>query len=429
MAIERTNEGHASENRENETLENEKRESAPFSDEIRAAKDGSGVENVTRIRLGEREIILVGTAHVSKRSAEQVKEIIEAERPDAVCVELDEQRYRTMTEGSKWQETDIFKVIREGKATLLLVNLMLSSFQRRLAKEFGIQPGQEMLQAIRSAEETGAELVLADRNIQITFARIWRNVGFWGKVRLMSQILQSIFGGEEITEEELEKMKRKDMLDAMLQEFTEHFPRLKTPLIDERDRYLAQKIKEAPGSKVVAVLGAAHVPGVTREIHRDHDLDELSRRPPKSKLPAVIGWAIPILIVAVIVYSFLTNPEVGFQQTLSWVLWTGTLSALGAALALAHPVAVVTGFVAAPFTTLHPLLAAGWFAGIAQAYFQRPNVGDFERLAEDVLSVKGFWRNKVTRILLVVTLSNIGASIGTFVGGANVIGKFFGNLW
>ena len=429
MAIERTNEGHASENRENETLENEKRESAPFSDEIRAAKDGSGEENVTRIRLGEREIILVGTAHVSKRSAEQVKEIIEAERPDAVCVELDEQRYRTMTEGSKWQETDIFKVIREGKATLLLVNLMLSSFQRRLAKEFGIQPGQEMLQAIRSAEETGAELVLADRNIQITFARIWRNVGFWGKVRLMSQILQSIFGGEEITEEELEKMKRKDMLDAMLQEFTEHFPRLKTPLIDERDRYLAQKIKEAPGSKVVAVLGAAHVPGVTREIHRDHDLDELSRRPPKSKLPAVIGWAIPILIVAVIVYSFLTNPEVGFQQTLSWVLWTGTLSALGAALALAHPVAVVTGFVAAPFTTLHPLLAAGWFAGIAQAYFQRPNVGDFERLAEDVLSVKGFWRNKVTRILLVVTLSNIGASIGTFVGGANVIGKFFGNLW
>ena len=429
MAIERTNEGQASENRENETLENEKRESAPFSDEIRAAKDGSGEENVTRIRLGEREIILVGTAHVSKRSAEQVKEIIEAERPDAVCVELDEQRYRTMTEGSKWQETDIFKVIREGKATLLLVNLMLSSFQRRLAKEFGIQPGQEMLQAIRSAEETGAELVLADRNIQITFARIWRNVGFWGKVRLMSQILQSIFGGEEITEEELEKMKRKDMLDAMLQEFTEHFPRLKTPLIDERDRYLAQKIKEAPGSKVVAVLGAAHVPGVTREIHRDHDLDELSRRPPKSKLPAVIGWAIPILIVAVIVYSFLTNPEVGFQQTLSWVLWTGTLSALGAALALAHPVAVVTGFVAAPFTTLHPLLAAGWFAGIAQAYFQRPNVGDFERLAEDVLSVKGFWRNKVTRILLVVTLSNIGASIGTFVGGANVIGKFFGNLW
>ena len=429
MAIERTNEGHASENRENETLENEKRESAPFSDEIRAAKDGSGEENVTRIRLGEREIILVGTAHVSKRSAEQVKEIIEAERPDAVCVELDEQRYRTMTEGSKWQETDIFKVIREGKATLLLVNLMLSSFQRRLAKEFGIQPGQEMLQAIRSAEETGAELVLADRNIQITFARIWRNVGFWGKVRLMSQILQSIFGGEEITEEELEKMKRKDMLDAMLQEFTEHFPRLKTPLIDERDRYLAQKIKEAPGSKVVAVLGAAHVPGVTREIHRDNDLDELSRRPPKSKLPAVIGWAIPILIVAVIVYSFLTNPEVGLQQTLSWVLWTGTLSALGAAAAFAHPGAILTGFVAAPFTTLHPLLAAGWFAGIAQAYFQRPNVGDFERLAEDVLSVKGFWRNKVTRILLVVTLCNIGASIGTFVGGANVIGRFFGNLW
>lgn len=386
-------------------------------------------ENITRIHLGDREIILIGTAHVSKQSAQQVKEVIEAERPDSVCIELDEQRYQSIMEGSKWQDTDIFKVIKDKKATLLLINLMVSSFQKRIAKQFDIQPGQEMIQGAQSAKEIGANLVLADRNIQITFSRIWRGVGFWGKVKLMMQIVQSIFSNESISEEELEKMKSRDMLDSMLQEFTDTFPRLKKPLIDERDQYLAQKIKEAPGNKVVAVLGAAHVPGIKEQIKRDHDLDELTKLPPKSKIPAVIGWAIPIIIVALIVYTFVMNPSVGLQQTLSWVLWTGSLSALGTALAFAHPAAIVTGFVAAPFTALHPLLAAGWFAGIAQAYFQRPSVRDFEHLSEDVLSVKGFWHNKVTRILLVVTLSNIGASFGTFIGGADVIRRFFENLW
>lgn len=382
-------------------------------------------ENITRIHLDGKEYILIGTAHVSRQSAQQVKEVIEAERPDSVCIELDEQRYQSIMEGNKWKDTDIFKVIREGKATLLLVNLALSSFQKRIAKQFGIQPGQEMIQGIQSAKETGAQLVLADRNIQITFSRIWHSVGFWGKIRLLAQIIAGIFSDESMTEEDLEKMKSRDMLDSMLQEFTESFPRLKVPLIDERDQYLAQKIREAPGQKVVAVLGAAHVPGVKKQILHDHDLDALTASPPKSVWPGIIGWAIPILIVALIVFSFISNPSVGVQQTISWVLWTGTLSAIGAALAFAHPLAIATGFVAAPFTALHPLLAAGWFAGIAQAYFQRPNVRDFEQLPEDVLSVKGFWNNKVTRILLVVTLSNIGASFGTFIGGADLVRRFF----
>lgn len=380
--------------------------------------------NITRIHLEDKEYILIGTAHVSKQSAEQVKEVIEAERPDSVCVELDEQRYQSVMEGSKWSETDIFKVIKEKKATLLLINLTISSFQKRLAKQFGIQPGQEMIQGIHSARETGAELVLADRNIQITFSRIWHGVGFWGKAKLMGQIFYSIFDNETITEDELEKMKSQDMLDSMLQEFTKSFPRLKTPLIDERDQYLAQKIKEAPGNKVVAVLGAAHVPGITQEIHREHDLDALTQLPPKSIVPKVIGWAIPIAIIALIAVTFFMNPQIGFQQTISWVLWTGILSGLGAALAFAHPIAILAGLVAAPFTALHPLLAAGWFAGIAQAYFQRPNVRDFENLSEDVLSLKGFWNNKVTRILLVVTLSNIGASCGTFIAGADIVRHF-----
>lgn len=385
-------------------------------------------ENITRIVLDEKEYILIGTAHVSKQSAELVKEVIEAEQPDSVCVELDQPRYQSIMEGNKWKDTDIFKVIKEKKASLLLMNLAISSFQKRMAKQLDIQPGQEMIQGIESAKEVGAKLVLADRNIQITFSRIWHQVGFWGKMQLLSQVIASIFSKESITEEELEKMKSQDMINSVLNEFTETFPRLKKPLIDERDQYLAQKIKKAPGKKVVAVLGAAHVPGIKEEIKKEHDLKKLTELPPKSKAPQIIGWSIPILIVAIIAFTFFSDPSAGLHQTLSWILWTGSLSAIATAVAFGHPLAILTSFVAAPMTTLNPVLASGWFAGIVQAYFSRPSVGDFERLTEDVFSVKGFWNNKVTRVLLVVVLSNIGSSVGTFIAGADVIRLFFKHI-
>jgi pheromone shutdown-related protein TraB len=387
-----------------------------------------GEENITRIEMNGKEYILIGTAHVSKHSAEQVKEVIEAERPDSVCVELDEQRYQTITEGSKWQEMDIIQVIKEKRASLLLMNLAISSFQNRMAKELGIKAGQEMIQGIESAKEVGANLVLADRNIQITFSRIWGNLGLKGKSILLSQIITSIFSRDSISEEELEKLKEQDTINAMLNEFTETFPRLKTPLIDERDQYLAQKIKDAPGEKIVAVLGAAHVPGIKEEIKKEHDLKKLRAIPPKSKWPKIIGWSIPVMILAIILYTFLANPSAGFSQTISWVLWNGSLSALGAAIAMGHPLTILTAFIAAPITSLNPLLAAGWFAGLAQAYIRRPSVKDFETLSEDVFSFKGFWRNKVSRILLIVVLSNLGSSLGTFIGGADVIRVFFENL-
>ncbi|RYG73352.1 TraB/GumN family protein [Lentibacillus lipolyticus] len=385
-------------------------------------------ENITRIHQDGKEYILIGTAHVSKHSAEQVKEVIASEQPDAVCIELDKQRYKSVTEGSKWKEMDIFQVIREKKATLLLMNLAISSFQKRMAKQFGINAGQEMIQGIESADEAGAELVLADRDIQITFSRIWGTIGLKGKMMLLMQVIGGIFSRETITEEELEKLKSKDMLDSMLEEFTEHFPRLKKPLIDERDQYLAQKIKEAPGDKIVAVLGAAHVPGIKKEINTEHDLERLQKRPPKSKVPKIIAWAIPILILSVIAYTFWTNPAAGWQQTVSWILWNGSLSAIGTAIALGHPLTILTAFLAAPLSSLNPLIAAGWFAGLVQTLVRKPNVGDFEQLAEDVHHVKGFWNNKVTRILLIVVLANIGSSIGTFIGGADVIRLFFDNL-
>lgn len=385
-------------------------------------------ENITRIDLDGKEIILIGTAHVSKQSVAQVKQVIDREQPDSVCIELDEQRYKSIMEGSKWRETDIFKVIKEKKATLLIMNLAISSFQNRLAKQFDTKPGQEMIQGIESAKEIGAELVLADRNIQITFSRIWGNVGVWGKAQLLTSIIYSIFNKETISEEELEKMKTQDTLNASLAEISEAFPKLKKPLIDERDQYLAQKIKEAPGKKVVAVLGAAHVPGITKEIHTDQDLQALTKTKPKSKTPQIIGWAIPLLIVALIAFTFFLNPAAGMDQAISWILWTGITAAIGAAAALGHPLAILSAFLAAPITTLHPLLAAGWVSGIVQAYIKRPSVADFETLSEDVFSLKGFWRNKFTRVLLVIILTNIGGSFGTFIGGADVIRTFLNNL-
>ena len=385
-------------------------------------------ENVTRLQINGKEIILVGTAHVSKRSVELVKEVIEAEQPDTVCVELDEQRYESLTNKNKWRDMDIFKVIKERKTTLLLMNLAISSFQKRLAKELGSKAGQEIMQGIESAEEIGAELVLADRNIQTTFQRIWRGIGFKGKTMLLSSVFAGIFSKESITEEELEQMKQQDMLDSMLQEFTEHFPRLKKPLIDERDQYLAQKIKDAQGEKIVAVVGAAHVPGIMKEIHREHDLAQLTKRPPKAKWPKVVGWMIPVIIIGAILYTMFNNPAAGLQQIISWTLWNGSLAAIGAIAALAHPLAILTAFIASPITSFIPFLAAGLFAAFVQAYVTKPKVGDFEQLAEDVYTVKGFWSNKVTRILLVALLANIGSSLGTFIGGADVLRRFFENL-
>ncbi len=384
--------------------------------------------NITRIDLNGKEIILIGTAHVSKHSAEQVKEVIEFERPDAVCIELDAQRYQSIIDVDRWRKMDIFKIIKDKKATFLLINLVIASFQKRLAKQFGIKPGQEMIQGIESANEIGATIVLADRDIQITFSRIWHGIGLWGKMKLIMQILLSILSDESLTEVELENLKSQDMLNAMLNDFTKSFPRLKVPLIDERDQYLAQKIKESPGKKIVAVLGAAHIPGIQVEIHKEHDLTVLVQKPAASIFPKFIAWTIPIVIVGMIGYTFVVNFTAGVQQTVSWVLWNGLLSALGAMIAFGHPLSILTAFAAAPLSSLSPLLAAGWFVGIVEAYIRKPSVADFENLSEDVFSLKGLWKNKVTRILLIVTLSNLGSTLGTFIGGADVMRLFFKNF-
>jgi len=385
-------------------------------------------ENIHRVDLDGREIMLIGTAHVSKASVEEVKTLIEAEKPDTVCIELCQARYQAITDLNRWKNTDIVKIIRERKAPLLLANLIMSSYQKKLAKKFGIEPGQEMKQAIASAKAVGAEICLADRDLQVTMLRLWRSTNFWGKLKLFFQFMLGILMDEELTEEEMEKMKGKDVLTAALDELSTTFPQIKSIVIDERDQYLAQKIKNAPGEKVVAVVGAGHIPGITDEIHRDHDLVKLTKVAPAPKINKIIGWSIPLIIIILIVLTFSVDQATGTEQILTWILWNGSLGLLGAIFALAHPLSMLTALLAAPISSLSPLLAAGWFAGLTEALVRKPSVSDFENLTDDIHTVKGFWRNKVTRILLVVVFVNLGSTVGTIIGGAEVVSRFIGTF-
>jgi len=382
-------------------------------------------KDLTRIKLNGKEIIILGTAHVSKRSAEQVKEIVEEEKPDSICIELCKSRYESLKDPDRWKKTDIIKVIKEKRAMFLLANLILSSFQKRIAKKMDINSGQEMIQGMQCAEETGAELVLADRDISTTFSRIWGKMGFFGKIKLFFQFIFAAVSNEEVTEEELEELKSGDMLDAALGEMSKSFPSVKSVLIDERDQYLSEKIKTAPGKKIFAIVGAGHLPGIKKEIERDHDLAELEKKPPKKHTGKIIGFTLAALIVLMVILTFSVDSSAGISQILSWVIWNGSLSALGTLIALGHPLSILTAFAVAPISSLSPLLAAGWFAGLVEATIRKPKVADFQNLSTDLYTVKGFWKNRVTRILLVIILANLGSVLGTVIGGLDIIKTFF----
>lgn len=384
-------------------------------------------KDIHHISLEGKDIYLIGTAHVSKTSADTVKEFIEEEKPDSVCVELCPSRFQSITNPDKWKEMDIITIIKQKKALLLLVNLILSAFQKRLARQLGIRPGQEMIQAIQSAKDNNINLVLADRDIQVTFTRIWKKLSLFGKLRLFFMLLLSIFNQEEISEEEIEKLKSEDMLTAALQDLATSFPRLKNTLIDERDQYLAEKIKNSPGSKIIAVVGAGHVPGIKKEIYNNHDLKKLTYIPKSAKWTKWLLWAIPIAIIVMIISTFRISTVSGFNQILQWLIWNGSLAALGTLIAAGHPFSILTAFFVAPISSLNPLLAAGWFAGIVEAMVRKPKVDDFEKLG-DITTFGDFFRNRVTKILLIVALANLGSSLGTFVGGARVIKIFFDTI-
>lgn len=373
-------------------------------------------KNIHQLSFKDKEIILVGTAHVSRQSAELVTRVIEAEKPETVCIELCESRYQSMTQKDRWQNMDLLKVIKERKAFLLLSNLMLASFQKRIGQKLGIRPGEEMMKAIEAAEKVGARIHLADRDIRTTLSRTWRLMGLWTKIKLLGHLVISVGEVDKIKEEDVEKMKNMDVLETLLSEIGEALPELRRILIDERDQYLAYKTRTAPGRKIVSVVGAGHVPGMKRYWEKQIDMDVLDEMPPKPKLTAFLKWGIPAGILGLIMWGFFAAGTVaGTHMIKSWVIANGVLAGLGAGMALAHPLTVLSAIAAAPLTSLNPMIAAGWVAGLVEVVLGKPKVRDFEGLTEDILSVKGFWKNKITRVLLVVVFTNMGSALGTFV--------------
>ena len=397
---------------------------------IRNAKRGKYMttdEHITRVKYNEKELILIATAHVSKASAELVKEVVNREQPDSICVELDEDRYNNMKNPKAWSETDLVQVIKDGKVGFMLANLVLSSYQKKLAKQLDTNVGQEMVQGIQSAEEIGANLVLADRNIQTTFMRIWRKMNLKEKFDLLLNLFFALDDDEqsEITDEEISKMLEKDMLEAAMENMQEEFPKVGDILLHERDQYLANKIKNAPGEKVVAVLGGAHVAGVTEEIFKEQDMEEISNVPPAGKLGKMIGWGIPVAIVLLIAWGFLQNIDTGIDMVSSWILWNGSLAALFTALMLGHPLSIITAFVVAPISSLNPMLACGWFAGLMEAHIRKPKVEDVSNISTDIFSIKGCFHNRFIRTLLIVIMANLGSSLGTIIAGMDIIKTIF----
>ena len=374
--------------------------------------------NVHEILIDEKQILLIGTAHISQSSVDEVNEVIEQEKPDTVCIELCASRHQAMMDKDQWKNMDIFKVVREGKSFLLFANLIMTAFQKRLGSQLGVKPGAEMLAAAEASERVNSELLLADRDVKITLQRTWRGMPFWGRMKVLSQLLASLFVREEISKEEIEKLKESDALSEAMQMLTDQSPDMKRILIDERDQFMAEKIRQAPGKRIVAVVGAGHVKGLTGELEREHNLAELETVPPPGKLGIWLKWGIPTLIVGLIGYGFFAvDPDVSIEMIQRWFLINGTLSAIGTAIAFGHPITIATAFVAAPFTSLNPAVAAGWVAGLVEAFLRKPQVRDFENLADDITHLRGFWQNNITRILLVVMFANLGSAIGTFAGG------------
>lgn len=419
-------------------------------------------ENITRLKVGDKNIALIGTAHVSQESADLVKEIIDTEKPDTVCVELCENRLNSIKDRDSWRKMDLVKTFKEKKAMVLVINFMLASYQRKIAKKLGIKPGQEMLQAIESAKENDAAVDVIDRDVRKTISRTWGYMtlktkfklfmgmgglpiilifvlmiggfiasvtieGFTSKHYMIS--VAAVFGllsvlsftgkkpeEEEITKEKLEEMKKQDTLQLLLDEMGDSVPDIKKRLIDERDLYMVEKIRHAEGKNIVAIVGAGHVPGMLKNWDAEIDIVELDESPKAGISGKVFKWVIPTIILAVFVLGFIYGKDdVGIDLIWAWILANGICSAIGTAIALGHPVSIITAFIAAPITSLNPTIGAGIVVGYVEARFRKPTVADIENLPEDFQTAKGWWRNKVTRTLLVFLFSGLGSAVGTWV--------------
>lgn len=392
-------------------------------------------EPLLTLERADGRITLLGTAHVSRASVAKVRELLASGDYDAVAVELCPSRYNTLLNPAALARLDLFAVLRAGRAPMVLASLALGAYQQRLAEQFGIEPGAELRAAVETAQANHVPVVLLDREIGITLKRIYRNVPWWQRLNLAAGLLLSVVSREQVTETEIERLKEGDMLENTFSQFADQQRDLYLPLIDERDRYMAAKLRQETRTKqhrhVLAVVGAGHLRGIAHYLNTDatpapHVVTELEQLPPPSVWPKRIPWLIVALVLLGFALGFARSPALGWDMVADWVLINGGLAALGTLLALGHPLTIISAFLAAPLTSLNPTVGAGMVTAVVETYLRKPSVGDFSQLRRDTTTLGGWWRNRVTRVLLVFLLSTLGSAIGTYVAGFRIFGRLAG---
>lgn len=389
------------------------------------------IEPVRTVKVDNCNITLLGTAHVSKASADKVQELIATGNYDAVAVELCPSRHKVIVNPDAMAKMDLFQVIKSGQASMVAASLALGAFQQRMAEQFNIEPGAEMRVAIKDAQAAQLPVLLIDREIGTTMKRIYHNVPWWKRIHLFAGLIASVISKEKFSAAEIERLKEGDVLESSFSQFAENEKDLFRPLISERDEYMsARLIKECRENNyrhILAVIGAGHLGGMAQQLETrsivdpDERIAQLDTIPASSRWFKYIPWMIVALILTGFAIGFMRSPEMGAAMVIDWIVINGGLSALGAAIAFAHPLSILTAFLAAPLTSLNPTIGAGMVVAAVEAYLRKPKVGDFNRLRSDTTSLKGWWGNQVTRILLVFILSTLGSAIGTYVAGFRIL--------
>lgn len=388
------------------------------------------------IESGDTRYTLLGTAHVSRASADEVRALVRSGEFDAVAIELCQSRYQSLTEPDALAEQDLFQIFRQGKAGMVAASLALGAFQQRVAEQSGIEPGAEMRAAVDECRRADLPLLLVDRDVGVTLKRIYTNVPWWQRASLITGLFGSLLSRQKVSSEEIERLKQGDVLESTFSEFAEQSEALYTPLIAERDRYMALRLAEDnPRHRyrnVLVVVGAGHLKGLAGHLEQplpEAPADERKRleaTPDRARWWKALPWLITALVLAGFVIGFSRDTQLGWQLIGEWFLINGVLSGLGAAIALAHPLTVVATFFAAPLTSLNPTIGAGFVAAGVELALRRPKVRDFSLLRHDAATVKGWWRNRVSRTLLVFLLATIGSAAGTWIAGLRIAGQLFG---
>jgi pheromone shutdown-related protein TraB len=386
-------------------------------------------EDVHIVRHNNQTIFLIGTAHISQKSVDLVEATITQEMPDAVCIELDDKRYDALTQKKRWETLDLKEVIRKKQLATLLINMLMASYQKKLGNKLGVAPGAELIAAARTAKQHDIPILLCDRDVRITLRRAWKSTSFFKKGYLFAALLGSFFDRTEVDEEKLTELKKKDVLEELMDEMGDTLPDVKRVLIDERDVYLAEKIRSCSAEKIVAVVGAGHVGGILKHLNIDNSdkMQEISTIPPVSQVFKILGWSIPLIIIgSIVTIGFKKGASVAGANLLYWVLANGIPSAGGALLAMAHPFTTISAFAAAPVTSLTPVIGAGYVTAFIQVMSCPPVVKEFETVADDMSHLTRWWKNKLLRVFLVFILTGLGSAIGTWIGGYEIVKNLIG---